>query len=227
MVIERPIQAGPDLSSVVSVMSGFGKQWEGGDKQPLGKSIRETINPPGALKPRMEFAAKRVKTQVQRLEQESTRMGERDKTLFNKVVDAYQKHDTPHANIYANELAELRRMERVTLNAKLALDQITMRIEAISEMGDLAYTLLPVIGVMRDVMKGMASVNPQIAKEMGDISNILSGIVMDAGATSGMSLNFESANEDARKIAEEAAMVAERRMKDTFPELPGGSKVPL
>lgn len=227
MVIETPIQAGPDSSSVVSDMSGFGKQWEGGDKQPLGKSIRETINPPGALKPRMEFAAKRVKTQVQRLEQESTRMGERDKTLFNKVVDAYQKHDTPHANIYANELAELRRMERVTLNAKLALDQITMRIEAISEMGDLAYTLLPVIGVMRDVMKGMASVNPQIAKEMGDISNILSGIVMDAGATSGMSLNFESANEDARKIAEEAAMVAEKRMKDTFPELPGGSRVPL
>lgn len=227
MVIERPIQAEPDLSSVVSVMSGFGKQWEGGDKQPLGKSIRETINPPGALKPRMEFAAKRVKSQVQRLEQESTRMGERDKTLFNKVVDAYQKHDTPHANIYANELAELRRMEKVTLNAKLALDQINMRIEAVSEIGDLAYTLLPVIGVMRDVMKGMASVNPQIAKEMGDISNLLSGIVMDAGATSGMSLNFESANEDARKIAEEAAMVAERRMKDTFPELPGGSKVPL
>lgn len=208
-------------------MSGFGKQWEGGDKQPLGKSIRETINPPGALKPRMEFAAKRVKSQVQRLEQESTRMGERDKTLFNKVVDAYQKHDTPHANIYANELAELRRMERVTLNAKLALDQITMRIEAVSELGDLAYTLLPVIGVMREVMKGMASVNPQIAKEMGDISNILSGIVMDAGATSGMSINFESANEDARLIAEEAAMVAEKRMKDTFPELPGGSKVPL
>lgn len=227
MVIERPIQAEPDLSSVVSVMSGFGKQWEGGDNQPLGKSIRETINPPGALKPRMEFAAKRVKSQVQRLEQESTRMGERDKTLFNKVVDAYQKHDTPHANIYANELAELRRMEKVTLNAKLALDQINMRIEAVSEIGDLAYTLLPVIGVMRDVMKGMASVNPQIAKEMGDISNLLSGIVMDAGATSGMSLNFESANEDARKIAEEAAMVAERRMKDTFPELPGGSKVPL
>ncbi|MFA5869900.1 MAG: Snf7 family protein [Candidatus Bathyarchaeia archaeon] len=208
-------------------MSGFGKQWEGGDKQPLGKSIREMINPPGALKPRMEFAAKRVKSQVQRLEQESTRMGERDKTLFNKVVDAYQKHDTPHANIYANELAELRRMERVTLNAKLALDQITMRIEAVSELGDLAYTLLPVIGVMREVMKGMASVNPQIAKEMGDISNILSGIVMDAGATSGMSINFESANEDARLIAEEAAMVAEKRMKDTFPELPGGSKVPL
>jgi division protein CdvB (Snf7/Vps24/ESCRT-III family) len=58
---------------------------------------------------------------------------------------------------------------------------------------------------------------------MGDISNLLSGIVMDAGATSGMTLNFQSANEDSSKILEEAASVAESRMKDTFPELPGGA----
>jgi division protein CdvB (Snf7/Vps24/ESCRT-III family) len=205
----------------------FGKQWDRGDSKPLGKALRETINPPGALKPRMDYASKRVKAQVTQLDRESQRMAERDKSLFAKVVDAYQKHDTPHANIYAGELAELRRMQKIVLNAKLALDQIVMRIEAISEIGDLAYTLLPVIGVMRDVMVGMAAVNPQIAKEMGDISNILSGIVMDAGATSGLSLNFQTANEDSAKIMEEAASVAESRMKDTFPELPGAGKVPI
>ncbi len=201
----------------------FGKQWDRGDSKPIGKALRETINPPGALKPRMDYAAKLVQQQVTKLDRESQRMAERDKALFAKVVDSYQKHDTPHANIYAGELAELRKMQKTILNAKLALDQIVMRIEAISEMGDLAYTLLPVIGVMRDVMTGMAAVNPQIAKEMGDISNLLSGIVMDAGATSGMTLNFQSANEDSSKILEEAASVAESRMKDTFPELPGGS----
>jgi division protein CdvB (Snf7/Vps24/ESCRT-III family) len=204
----------------------FDKKWAGGDSKPLGKAIRETISPPGSLKPRMDFAHKRIQQQIQKLDHESQKFMERDKALFAKVVDAYQKHDTPHANIYANELAELRKMQKTTLNAKLALDQISMRIEAISELGDIAYTLLPVINVMRDVMHGMAAVNPQIAKEMGEISNILSGIVMDVGATSGMALNFESANEDSAKIMEEAQTVAERRMKDTFPELPGSGKVP-
>ncbi len=205
----------------------FDKRWAGSEKRPLGKAIRETVNPPGALKPRMEYATKRIQAQIMKLDRESQRMGERDKELFAKVVDAYQKHDTPHANIYARELAELRKMQKTVLNAKLALDQIVMRIEAVGEMGDLAFTLLPVIGVMRDVMTGMASVNPQIAKEMGDISNILSGIVMDAGATSGMTLNFETANEDSAKIMEEAASVAESRMKDTFPELPKDGKLPI
>jgi len=204
----------------------FDKKWAGGDKLSLGKSVRNAISPPGALKPRMDFASKLIQAQIQKLDRESQRMAERDKSLFAKVVDSYQKHDTPHANIYAGELAELRKMQKTMLNAKLALDQIVMRIEAVSEMGDLAFTLLPVIGVMRDVMTGMASVNPQIAKEMGDISNLLSGIVMDAGATSGMTLNFGSANEDSAKIMEEAATVAEARMKDTFPELPKSGKLP-
>lgn len=204
----------------------FGKQWERGESRPLGKALKETINPPGALKPRMEYASKRIQAQIQKLDREAQRMAERDKSLFAKVVDSYQKHDTPHANIYAGELAELRRMQKIILNAKLALDQIVMRIEAMSELGDLAFTLLPVVGVMRDVMTGMASVNPQIAKEMSEISNILSGIVMDAGATSGMTLNFQTANEDSAKIMEEAASVAESRMKDTFPELPNSGKLP-
>ncbi len=205
----------------------FGKQWEGGGNQPLGKSIRNAINPPGPLKPRIDSATKRVKAQQASLDRESKRFEERDKAMFQRVVDAYQSHDKERANIYANELAELRKMERATMNAKLALDQIVLRMEAVTELGDVAYTLLPVIGVMRDVMQGMAGVNPQIAREMGDISNILSGIVMDAGATSGLSINFASANEDSSKILQEAATVAEGRMKDTFPELPGDAKLKI
>jgi division protein CdvB (Snf7/Vps24/ESCRT-III family) len=111
-------------------------------------------------------------------------------------------------------------MSKITMSAKLALDQISLRIEGASELGDVTYTLLPVINVMRDVRSGMASVNPQIAKELGDIGNLLSGIVMDAGATANMSFNFASANEDSKATMEEAAMVAEKRMSDTFPELP-------
>jgi division protein CdvB (Snf7/Vps24/ESCRT-III family) len=35
-------------------------------------------------------------------------------------------------------------------------------------------------------------------------------------------LNFEAANEDAEKVFAEAAAVAEKRMKEKFPEIPSG-----
>ncbi|MBN1682077.1 hypothetical protein JW865_00810 [Candidatus Bathyarchaeota archaeon] len=203
-------------------MSGsFDKRWQGSNQQPLSTRVKNIVRQPTPLKPRLDSAIKRINIQLQKLDQESKRFNERDKTLFNKVVDAYATHDTQRANIYANELSELRKMAKVTLNAKLALDQIVLRLEGLTELGDIAYTLLPVINVVRDIRNGMASVNPLISRELGDISNILSGIVMDAGSTSGLNISFESANEDARRIMEEAATVAESKMKDTFPELPG------
>ena len=42
---------------------------------------------------------------------------------------------------------------------------------------------------------------------------------MDAGQTTGLSLNFETANQDAQKILTEAATIAEQRIKEKFPEL--------
>ena len=46
--------------------------------------------------------------------------------------------------------------------------------------------------------------------------------MMEAGSGTGMTLNFDNVNEDAGKILNEAATVAEQRIKDKFPELPPG-----
>jgi len=51
---------------------------------------------------------------------------------------------------------------------------------------------------------------------------MLSGIMMEAGTGSGMTLNFDNVNEDAGKILTEAATVAEQRVKEKFPDLPPG-----
>jgi len=213
------------ISSGLRMSGSFDKQWEKKEDSSLGKSVRDAIREPAPLKPRMDAAVRRIRLQIQKLEQENARQNERDKTLFKKVVESFANHDTAHANIFANELAELRRMAKITLNSQIALDQIMLRIESASELGDLTYTLLPVISVIRDIRTAMSSVNPQIAKELGDISNLLSGLVMDVGSTMGMSVNFQSANEDAQKIIEEAAVVAEKRMQETFPELPGKDSI--
>jgi hypothetical protein len=51
---------------------------------------------------------------------------------------------------------------------------------------------------------------------------MLSGLMFDCGTSSGMSLNFNSVNEDAAKILDEAATVAEQKISANFPDLPPG-----
>ena len=201
----------------------FAKKWESNrDETSFVDAIRATVNPPPPLKPRMDHAIRRLDLQVQRLNQASERFSQKDKALFGKIVDAYTKHDTAHANIYANELAEVRKMEKLVMNAQLALDQVQLRLRTVTEFGDLVATLGPVIGVLRSVSAGLIGVIPEAENELGDIGNMLSGLMFEAGQSSGFSLNFNSVNEDTAKILDEAAAVAEQKIGANFPDLPPG-----
>ena len=201
----------------------FAKNWEPKRDTPsLTTRAKEAIAEPVPLKSRLDTAIKRLEMQTHKLDQASERFSQKDRALFTKIVAAYEEHDTAHANIYANELAEVRKMERVVMNAHLALDQVLLRMRTVTEFGDLVTTLGPCIGVLRSVNVGLCGVLPEAENELGDISNMLSGLMFDCGTSAGMSVNFDNVNEDASKILAEAATVAEQKINSKLPDLPSG-----
>jgi division protein CdvB (Snf7/Vps24/ESCRT-III family) len=210
-------------SEVIKLSENFAKKWDSKrDDTPFQNRIKDAVKPPGPLKPRLDFAVRRIDLQVQKLDQATDRFSQRDKAIFARIVDAYAKHDSARANVFANELAEVRKMSKLIMNAKLALEQITLRLRTVSELGDVVSTLGPAVGVLRSVRAGLTSVFPEAENELGEIGNMLSGIMIEAGQGSGMTLNFDTVNEDAAKILTEAATVAEQKIKDKFPDLPPG-----
>jgi len=216
-------------SEVFNLSERFAKKWEEKrDEQPFTDRIKEAVKPPGPLKPRLDMAVRRIEMQVQKLDQASDRFSQRDNSIFARIVDAYTKHDMARANVFANELAEIRKMEKMIMHARLALEQIMLRLRTVSELGDVVSTLGPAIGVLRTVKAGMVNIFPEAERELGQIGDMLSGIIMEAGQSTGTSINFEATNDDAQKILSEAAAVAEQKVKEKFPELPAGiPSVPL
>ena len=201
-------------------MSSFQNKWEKQNSQSFGTRVRESVKNPGPLKPRLDLAIRQIQVQVSKLDSTSNKLRERDNSIFNKVVSSLQKHDTAHASVYANELAEIRKMNKMVTQAKLALEQIVLRLNTITELGDIVVTLTPAMSVIRNVKQGLVGVLPEAEGEIGEISGLLSSILVDAGTVGGYSLNFEAANEDAERILAEASAVAEQRMHDKFPEIP-------
>ncbi len=201
----------------------FAKKWEQKrEESTFGNSIRQTVQPPQPLKPQLDLAVRKLDMQITKLDQANERFTQKDRTLFTKLVDAYSHHDMAHANIYATELAEIRKMSKLIMNARLALDQVSLRIKTVSELGDVVAMLGPCIGVLRSVNSGMGNLLPQAENELGEIGDMLSGLMMEAGTSSGMSINFNNVNEDTSKILEEAAVVAEQKVNANFPDLPPG-----
>ncbi|UCH31720.1 MAG: hypothetical protein JSV05_09580 [Candidatus Bathyarchaeota archaeon] len=199
----------------------FAKRWEETQsQQPFKTRVKDALRPPGPLKPRLDMAIRRIELQVQRLDQAGERFSDRDQKIFARIVDAYTKHDMARANVFANELAEIRKMEKMIMHGRLALEQIVLRLRTVSELGDIVTTLAPAVGVLRSVKSGMSAIFPEAEKELGQIGNLLNGIIIDAGQSTGLTINFDSANEDAQKILSEASSVAEQKIKERFPELP-------
>jgi len=193
-------------------MSKFTKSWEAPE--------RKTPPPSGPLKPHIENAIKLIHAQNQRLDFANARLAEKDKSLFSKVVEAYTRRDRQRAMMYATELAEIRKLEKRILQIKLALETIALRLTTVRDYGDFLHTVMPALSIIKSVQPGVLQVVPEAEKGFASLSESLYNLVTEAGATSGLSVSFETANEDAMKILTDAATVAEQRIKEKLPDLP-------
>jgi len=124
-----------------------------------------------------------------------------------------------HANVLASELSELRKVEKMLVQAKLALEGIVLRLRTVSELGDIITVLAPAAGVIKNIQSGMVGVFPSANKELENIGTLLTEFVSSANQTTGLPVNVETANEEAEKILNEAASIAEQRIKEKLPEV--------
>ncbi len=193
---------------------------EKGSKIPFTTKIKEVIKPSGQPKQRLNLAVRRIRSKIKSMDTALERFSKRDKAIFKRIVKSYSKRDTLRASVLANELAEIRKVEKMLMQAKLALESISLRLKTVSELGDIVAVLTPAVSVLNNVKSKMTNIVPEADKELEDVRKLLTEIVSSTSQTNGLPVNFEAANEEAAKILEEAASVAEQRLKKKLPELP-------
>jgi division protein CdvB (Snf7/Vps24/ESCRT-III family) len=151
-------------------------------------------------------------------------MDEKDHLIFKRVVHAMQNHDSQYAKILSNELSQIRKMNKMVSSAKLALEQIQLRLNTITELGDVVITLSPAMSVIKGIQGGLSSMMPEADQSFGQISDLLGSIMADSGQIPSTEIGASTGlNEDSMKIIEEASAIVEQNMKDKFPDLPSGT----
>jgi len=199
----------------------FVSKWQKKDQGTgFADRLRDSVRTPIPLKSQIEEANRQIKLLISQLDGTVNRIKQRDSTIFKNVVSSLAKHDTQHAAVYANELAEVRKMGKMVTQAQLAMEQISLRLGTITDLGEIASTLAPAVSVIKGMKESLKLALPEADNEISEISGLLSNVLIDASTTGGISLNFDAANEDAQKVLEEAAIVAEQRMTESFPQIP-------
>jgi len=201
-------------------MSNFQNKWSKPVSPGLTERINEAVKPKGALKPRVEMAVKRLQGQISKLDNMLTKLKQRDEKLFNRIVIATQQHDTHSSKVLSNELAEVRKVSRVLGNARMALEQIELRLTTFHDLGDTVVTIMPTIGLMRSLKSSLVKFMPEADQEVNRMTEMLGGLMTDT-FSGDSSFGIEpSTSAESDKILQEAAAVAETAVGEKFPSMP-------
>ncbi len=201
-------------------MSKFQNKWSKPQSPGMGQRINDALKPKGALKPRVEMAVKRLQAQISKLDNMLTKLKQRDEQIFKRIVTATQQHDTHTSKVLSNELGEVRKVSRILGNARMALEQIELRLTTFHDLGDTVITIMPTIGLMKSLKSSLVKFMPEADQEVSRMTEMLGGLMTEtfSGDTS---LGVEpSTNAESDKILQEAAAVAESAVNDKFPSMP-------
>ncbi len=205
----------------------FNKKWiksqgEGIGNKLFENKILDNIKPPTPLKPKIEDAQKKLELQISRLNNIGTKLNDKDQVIFKRIVFAMQNHDSQYAKVLSNELSQVRKMSKMIMSAKLAMEQIQLRLNTITELGDVVVTLNPAMSVIKGLKGGLSQMMPEAGQSFEQISNSLNSILMESGQMPTTEINSFSGNlsDESMRILEEASAIVEENMKDKFPDLP-------
>ncbi len=195
-------------------------------KQPqpsISEKFNDIIKPKGPLKPRVQTAIKKLSLQISKLDNMLNKLQERDGKLFQRIVEATQKHDTQTSKVLSNELAEVRKVTKILSNARIALERIELRLTTTNDIGDTVMTIMPTMGLMKNLKSSLGKIMPGAEQEIGQMADMLGGFMTESFAGDGAFGIDESTNMESDKILQEAAAVAENSTGNMFPSVPAST----
>ena len=203
----------------------IGNSWDKVSAESISQKVMSRVRPEAPLKNKIDFAQKKLEFQILKLEGINEKLKKKHDMIFEKIVNAQRNNKNSYAHAYAGELAQVRKMKNMVSGAKLSMEQIKLRLDTVSELGDVVVTLSPCMSIIRGLAPSLRGIMPEANASMQDLSKILGDVMSDSSVNMGdtMSIGAEP-NSDTLAILEEAHIVIAGQTRSTIPEVPDSLK---
>ena len=205
-------------------MPGLETKWSKQPKAGITDKINDAIKPKGPLKPRVQDGIKKLQSQIKKLDSMLTSLKERDAKLFQRIVIATQNHDVQASKVLGNELAEVRKVTKILSSARIALEQIELRLSTCNDLGDTVVAMMPTVGLMKNLKSSLGKIMPGAEQEISQMAEILGGFMNESFSGDTAFGIDETTNAESEKILREASAVAESSTGEMFPSVPSSSQ---
>ena len=202
-------------------MGKLTSNWSKSGNEGLSQKVFGKVKPDAPIKNKIDNAQKKLELQINKLGSISEKLQKKHDHIFQKIVTAQRNNNQAYAKAYAIELQEIRKMNNMVSNAKLSMEQIQIRLNTVSELGDVVVTLSPCMSVIKGLGVSLGGIMPQANSSMQDLSKILGDVLSGSAVTAqDTSLMTRDGSADTVAILEEAQAVIEGQTKENIPDIP-------
>ncbi len=189
--------------------------FDGGLGDPfLDEEAREEI------KLRLEQSLNQLNAQIMKLKSKYQEMMSRSKEYFEQVVEAMMSGDEDRASIYAEEIAEIRKLANMIMKTQLLLEQVKLRLETIIEVSELIGLVVPLLSLIAEVEDEVSGVAPEAASNLHELASYIQNFAETTSMINPAQPLQEELSEDVKKVLEEARKAAAEKIKESFPDVP-------
>lgn len=199
-------------------MANFEQTWSQRPTASITERIGGTLHKEEPLKPRVEGATRKLSQPISKLDSMAHKLAEKDAKLFQRIAEAQQNHDMVKAKVLANELAELRKNEKMIGKMRLSIEQVQMRLSTVGSLGDTMHALGPAMATMKAMGPALAKFMSEADAEFASMGDALGGLM--SNSFEGSFENSVGSSEETDSILQEASAVASSQIGDKFPDVP-------
>ena len=163
----------------------------------------------------------KLKIQRFKLEQVIVRLRERDATLFKTCAKAVENKNKERATIFANELAEIRKLIKIISQTQILVERIILRLETLKELHAAFADLKPVLRIVHSVTQRLTILMPQMAYEMERVNDSIDEtLAMTHIGSPQLEMPFDVKTPGGEEVLKEASALLEQRLAEKLPEPP-------
>ncbi|TLX84557.1 MAG: hypothetical protein E6K98_02350 [Thaumarchaeota archaeon] len=162
------------------------------------------------IKPRMDYAAEIVDSVLEILVQKNQELNRKNLERYGKVDDSKES-----INALGNQI----RFELEISYCVESLRQVRRSLDSVAGLGNIPKVLSPTISVVRTIRSRLFGLMPVLDFQLGELSLLIGGIIIDAAHLASSNLDFGKANEVSRRLLDEAKLIADSKINKQFPNL--------
>lgn len=199
--------------------------WNKTEGESISQRVMGKVKPDEPLKNKIDFAQKKLQFQISKLEGINEKLQKKHDMIFEKIVNAQRNNKPGYAQAYAGELTQVRKMKNMVGGAKLSMEQVKLRLDTVSELGDVVVTLSPCMAIIKGLSPSLNGIMPEANASMQDLSQILGDVMSGSSVGIGDSMSTApETNADTLAILEEAHSVIAGQTKSSIPDVPDSLK---